>query len=138
MTIKAMTPQQINQAIAEHLGWTDFYTANKAGKRNPHGQHLFGHNPATCEDSTFGGKEFREVPNFYGDLNACHEMEKSLKDTPVYNFWYGYFQHLSCVCGNSSNNNIRLYRCITATAPQRCEAFLRTVGKWQDCPQGKA
>jgi len=64
------------------------------------------------------------VPDYLNDLNACHEMEKALSKTEGY--WqlkgFGkYCNELSAICGEEN---------ITATAAQRAEAFLRTIGKW--------
>lgn len=64
--------------------------------------------------------------NYCADLNAMHEAEKVLKS----------FQHLVNYhallgyCGGTTL--VRLHECITATARQRAEAFLRTLGKWEE------
>lgn len=65
-------------------------------------------------------------PNFATDLNAMHEAEKALKTWDHYtnyHAWLGY-------CGG--NKIVQLHECITATARQRAEAFLRTLGKWEE------
>lgn len=61
------------------------------------------------------------IPDYPGDLNACHEMEKTLTGNEVTR----YDNHLHAICGS-------LQKAIRATASQRCEAFLRAVGKWDD------
>jgi hypothetical protein len=55
-----------------------------------------------------------------------HEAEKVLKSWDHYvnyHAWLGY-------CGG--NKIVQLHECITATARQRAEAFLRTLGKWEE------
>ena len=62
-----------------------------------------------------------DCPQFATDLNAMHEAEKVLKNTYLL-FEYG--MHIS---------NSHHYECLlTATARQRAEAFLRTIGKWEE------
>ena len=62
------------------------------------------------------------------DLNACHEFEKVLdKMTGIHGPSVG-------ICtGNEVYEDMLLGMCnhpIRATAPQRCEAFLKTLDKW--------
>ncbi len=57
------------------------------------------------------------APDYLSDLNACHEMEKVL--TTVQKDYY------ASMLGDNCGSSWRVF----ATAPQRCEAFLRTLGK---------
>lgn len=59
------------------------------------------------------------------DLNACAEMEKSLKGEQRH-------QYASELCYTVGNTHVEQFDIITATAPQRCEAFLRAKGLWRD------
>jgi hypothetical protein len=74
------------------------------------------------------------VPNYLNDLNAMHEAEKVLTDLQHQH----YYAALELVCSGipyDSNGWYGagwLYRTATATAAQRTEAFLRTIGKWED------
>lgn len=61
------------------------------------------------------------LPDFLTDLNAAHEMEKVLR------------------CGGENSQYERYsnllretldLEAVSATAAQRAEAFLRTIGKW--------
>lgn len=61
------------------------------------------------------------TPDYLCDLNACHEMEKVLTRDQ----WWKYFENLQDVMEEIVVQNI-----IRATAPQRCEAFLKTLGLW--------
>ena len=67
------------------------------------------------------------VPDYLGDLNACHEMEKVLMEKGV-NAWWSYVAFIN-------RHNPRPFgteTAVHATAPQRCEAFLRTLGLWEE------
>jgi len=68
-------------------------------------------------------------PDYLTDLNACHEMEKVLPRQLYHvDYWqkgYGRFQQIL------SELTITPY---SATANQRAEAFLRTLGLWQPTP----
>lgn len=101
-----MKPEEIRIAIAEACGWTDV-------KSSWQGQQCFGY-----ENKTDG--HVTRVPDFTNDLNACFEMEEML--TPEQK--KAYRKTLADICRRDGN--------IFATAGQRCEAFLRTVGLWRE------
>jgi hypothetical protein len=114
-----MTDEQINAAIAKEcgfVGWDEFYV-NKDGPK-----FRFWDYP---KDWTGPSRE-PWVPLFCTDLNAMHEAEKVLAPKNWNRFsekWWNYYHHLSDgdVC-----------KTIHATARQRAEAFLRTLGKWEE------
>ena len=69
----------------------------------------------------------RGVPDFTGDLNEMHEAENMLiegfEDEPESSeLWSDYQTNLIIACP--------AYLSYHATARQRAEAFLRTLGKW--------
>lgn len=89
----------------------------------------------------YGGKIvfFNDIPDYLNDLNAMHEAEKVLKTQnqtkSVKNLWRTYKIELWKIV----NPEIRFQwdsehwiNCISATAEQRAEAFLRTIGKWEE------
>lgn len=106
-----MTDEQINAAIAEACGWTDFVVHPEFG--------LMG-----LPSDTHG---LRTAVDWYTvDLNAMHEAEKILAPKSWNNFsdkWWDYHNNLKRVTEG---------RAICATARQRAEAFLRTLGKWKE------
>lgn len=106
-----MTDEQINQRIAKACGWTDFVVHPEFG--------LMGTPPNT--------PGLRTAVEFYiVDLNAMHEAEKMLAPRNWNNYsesWWNYSRNLACISDG---------RAIHATARQRAEAFLRTLGKWDD------
>ncbi len=66
------------------------------------------------------------VRDYCSDLNAMHEAEKVLAPKNWDRFsekWWNYYHHL--VDGD-------VCKTIHATARQRAEAFLRTLGKWEE------
>jgi hypothetical protein len=99
-----MTKEQINIAIAEHLGW------KKKREVEP------GYWVWFAPNGNLSGQD--NIPNYASDLNAMHEAEKVLSSERLVQFWMR--------IPSSS-----------ATAPQRAEAFLRTVGKWQETPDNQ-
>lgn len=68
-----------------------------------------------------------EVPDYLNDLNAMHEVEKVLDDgiQDAGSLRYKYADQIYRV---TVPNNQQPFR---ATAPQRAEAFLRTIEKWE-------
>jgi len=68
-----------------------------------------------------------KLPDYLNDLNACHEFEKVLSTSPEYmqqHAFNNYAYLLIEMCKHQCN-------AVSATAAQRCEAFLRTIGKWR-------
>lgn len=62
------------------------------------------------------------LPDYLSDLNAMHEAEKGLQH-------YGYFADQLAIIMKQPRQGVML---IGATAPQRAEAFLRTLNLWDD------
>ena len=84
-----MTDDQINAAIAAHLGIT-----RKTG-----------------------------IPDFSNDLNEMHDAEMTLTEDQMW-----------VMARNIERNEDKWY--FHATARQRAEAFLRTIGKWNQSGDG--
>jgi hypothetical protein len=109
-----MTPEQQRIAIAEACGWTEI-------------------EPCTCCNGVSRayeptpGAHKKHLPNYPFDLNAMHEAEKIIPRQLFHvDYWqkgYGRFQQIL------SGITITPY---SATATQRAEAFLRTIGKWEE------
>jgi len=71
------------------------------------------------------------LPDYLNDLNAMHEAEKILNEKQA--VWY--LQKLTQVrfkAGVSGMIGCMIDKTVFATASQRAEAFLRTIGKWED------
>jgi hypothetical protein len=113
-----MKAEQINIKIAEACGW----------KQHPE-DGIIG-----CWDDNEGFTK-ANIPNYYSDLNACHEavMSISLKEKPE---WcpLEYTDNLLIVVNLSATHCVERgsFKHTNATAPQRCEAFLKTLGLWEE------
>jgi len=114
-----MNDEEINRAIAEHLGWiVPDGCAN--WRTRPDGKMVF-FNPLSEQDP---------IPNYCGDLNACAEFEKTIVD------WVCYRIKLSNVLGIGYApdldicEDVRAF--VSAKPKQRCEAFLRIHNKWKE------
>jgi hypothetical protein len=119
-----MTEEQINWAVASACGWTPC---------GHDGDGLCG-DPA-CNKWYPPGKNIEtaiamDVPNYCADLNAMHEAEKALD----YGQAVTYLKTLDEIVRRDPMGGIWSHF-VHATARQRAEAFLRTLGKWQDTPQ---
>ena len=66
----------------------------------------------------------RDCPDYLVDLNAMHEAEKVFEG---YGMRQSYRRNLLIACDTNDLNEI-----ISASASQRAEAFLRTIGKWEE------
>lgn len=103
-----MTNEQINIAIAESLGEIDPRYTTTGGFIASY----------VINGVTVG---FHGLPNYTADLNACHEMVRHLTDDE----YAKYSQSLLQLVGSFTRPRYH-----DATARQRCEAYLRTIGKW--------
>ena len=77
-----------------------------------------------------------QVPDYIYDLNAMHDAEKVLWDTGKAMEFTN--QLVSIVCSargfrwDKGTSDDHLMCLSHATAAQRAEAFLRTIGKWEE------
>ena len=110
-----MTDEQINIAIAEACGWARIRLP-LAGPRLA--SPMMQKSPMYCASIP----DTEPSPNYCNDLNAIHEAELATFKTG--GAWGEYFDYLSIVCDLGNDP-------ITATARQRSEAFLKTIGKWE-------
>ena len=62
------------------------------------------------------------VPDYCNDLNAMHEAEK-IFDNALY------CRYIDELCTQAIKGKNSMY---LATAAQRAEAFLKTIGKWEE------
>lgn len=102
-----MTNQQINQRIAEACGWKP--------KRQTKLTRT-GHFKVSYENP----------PDYCSDLNAMHEAEKVLGN--AVNAYGIKLMHLIQVTDKDCPSTFIWH----ATTRQRAEAFLRTLGKWEE------
>lgn len=112
-----MNPEQQRVAIAEACGWTaredieNFWRAVDASGNMTHELWMSERNVWSAG-----------IPNYLNDLNAMHDAEKTLTDKAHEEFRLNLYD----VIGDDS----RLI--VSSTATQRAEAFLRTIGKWEE------
>jgi len=122
-----MTAAQKLNAIAEACGWTSKKVP--PDDQNPYGefQHTWWLNPLNPE------RYPHPLPDYLTDLNAMHEAEKVLRNDQFH--YTAYWRHLfQVVAGKAWAGDIGYFHfeMTHATAAQRAEAFLRTLGKWID------
>ena len=106
-----MKPEQQRIAIAQACGW-ELVIDNPLYEpywEDPKGNKI----GVSC------GMRF---PDYLNDLNAMHEAEKVIPDLVLYRR----FIYLVVLDYPSNTTNEPAF----ATAAQRAEAFLRTIGKW--------
>jgi hypothetical protein len=109
-----MTPEQMRIKIAEACGWK----FDKTIATRPDGKRLY---------FAFGNIIDRACPDYLNDLNAMHEAEMCLKsadDETNNGKYYAFCEELEQVAGHWEQTS--------ATALQRAEAFLRTLGLWEE------
>jgi len=112
-----MSDEQINIAIAEACGWTHIFQPDDEFA-------LLGMHPAHSM-----GRDYSTVPDYCDDLNAMHKAERSVP----FNI-YDYVGQLAEASGAALyyEDDSEAFQLLSATARQRAEAFLRTLGKWEE------
>jgi len=123
-----MTNEQINIAIAETCGWTDcvFVESLKLTKGfpPPNNPTIYG----TYENG------MAQLPNYCNDLNVMHEAERT---STIFKSWRAtktWMDNL-CICsdlGRLPESAPDWAFVLQATAAQRAEAFLKTIGEWEE------
>lgn len=70
---------------------------------------------------------YGRIPNYCHDLNAMYEAEETLSETQLQSM-------ASLLCGRDDRTTYenRYAKVMHTSARQRAEAFLRTIGKWQN------
>ena len=113
-----MNPEQQRIAIAEACGWTEI-------------------EPCTCCDGVSRGyhptpgAHKKHLPDYLNDLNAMNDAEKVLTKAN----WGGYAAELYRITDAHNHGispNHHWLAVAFSTASQRAEAFLRTIGKWEE------
>jgi len=121
-----MTDQEINIAIAEACGWVWTYGHNSLYDKCSVLRYW-----RLPQMKPLEGVAYKDIPQFCTDLNAMHEAWLSLNLGEQCEF-SDYLAEI--VCRNQPNRlmyDLTLHGVIeNATAHQRAEAFLRTIGKW--------
>lgn len=113
-----MTDEQINQRIAEACGWKIF------------SKPLTGCGFAAYAKSP-NGDPSPGVPDYCNDLNSVAEACESVFSES--NAWSTFVYKLSkIICAGHYTDHDTLIMTNRATARQRAEAFLRTLGKWEE------
>jgi hypothetical protein len=108
-----MTDKQINKAIAVLRGWRfvednpDYEPYWEDPKSNMLSAHL------------------DWFPNYAGCLNAMHEVEKTFNPIKA-------AEYARMLTSTAWQSEQPIFAPMTATARQRAEAFLRTLGKWEE------
>lgn len=135
-----MTDEEINRAIAEHLGW-NWWAVEKGGWYYRQGGA--GYTNRIDEAGRYTEADARKElvrgepmgvhpippPNYSNDLNACAEFEKTIKSDEAMD---EYLFRLAYVLQTAiAFNSFSTFARVTAKPRQRAEAFLRTVGKWK-------
>lgn len=100
-----MTNEQINAAIAEVCGWTEIGSCDCGFKISGMPPYRSAHK--------------KHIPDYCADLNEMHDAEKVCR---VDRNWI-YLNELDLVCRVDA---------VYATARERAEALLRTLGKWEE------
>ena len=81
---------------------------------------------------TTNGKTWEPFPNYPNDLNACHEMEKVLNAGQIDTYLGHLYSFTKAARKGSDPWKIISSRvAVHATAAQRGEAFLKTLGLWE-------
>ena len=123
-----MTPQKQRIAIAEACGLTNVVPVVIRNVRHQ-GDDI------TVRISSDSG----QVPDYIYDLNAMHDAEKFILSTDLYIQYVNYLFRsvgLNRTYYMGATPEVfpadRQFAVFHATAGQRAEAFLRTIGKWEE------
>lgn len=109
-----MTDQEMNKRIAEWCGWQ--ISQDNSQFKMPGDKFWRGRGYNSI---------FKCIPNFCRDLNDMHEAEKVMKEEQQTTYADTLFNRGDEGCG-------WMFNVAHATARQRAEAFLKTIGRWEE------
>lgn len=123
-----MNQEKQRIAIAEACGWTNIRIVSDGTNPNIHPssrpKHLRGTPPPP---KTYAYQI--TPPDYLNDLNAMNEAEMTIDSYKRMDFR----DYLVDMIQNDGFTEDDAHgECVHATAAQRAEAFLRTIGKWED------
>ena len=119
-----MTPDQQRIAIATACGWQN---VTPVVVQNVKYQG---------DDRTVGiSSDSGWIPDYLNDLNACHEMEKVLDYEQCEAFSNTVADIVQAANREKDYAFPWAFARIHATAAERCEAFLRVMGLWEEDAQ---
>lgn len=118
-----LTQEEKRVRIAEACGWkhVGIRETGSYGAGSPYG---FKPNAAVIEPRFTGLTA--EVPDYFNDLNAMHEVERVLTDKQ----WDEYESWLRRVCEGCAYYEGAGKELLHATSAQRAEAFGKTLNLW--------
>jgi hypothetical protein len=122
----ALTKDQQRIKVAKLCGWTNIVT-DREWERDGYdftSTALVG-TPNGCV--WVGSASLEEVPDYLHDLNACHKFEPTLSDEQ----YEQYDNNLFCIF-EMMPESVKYLRITSATAAQRCEAFVMTMEPEQE------
>lgn len=113
-----MNAEKQRIAIAEACGWEVMHPEQMMGFSSP---------TPECQESL--------LPDYLNDLNAMHEAEKVLNANQRVAYACRLTEPVRDEIYNVIPHDLDYHVCFPAlhtTASQRAEAFLRTIGKWEE------
>lgn len=123
-----MNPEQQRIVIAEACGWKEIRAEVDWLPKELTGIFTWPH-PTDAEKIKYFINR-KPIPDFLHDLNAMHEAEKVLTDEQDLEYSEALEQVVKGRFATANSEDMRRLR--SATAFQRAEAFLRTIGKWEE------
>ncbi len=126
-----MKPEQQRIAIAEACG---LLVCCKADPDNPEAWKTGHFSPSAAKQRRMrwpSSAIVKIIPDYLTDLNACHEAEKVLRLEHVVRYEKTLWLLVKCAWEKASDKKTPIGTW-HSTAAQRAEAFLRTIGKWED------
>jgi hypothetical protein len=120
-----MTPEKQRIAIATACGWTNV------------APRIVQNVKYQGDDITVGiWSDDGWIPDYLNDLNAMNEAEKVLsgEQKEQFIFWLNHLHPSADIHFAEKKRELRLdvFDLVHTTAAQRAEAFLRTLGLWQE------
>ena len=124
-----MTPNEINKRISNACGVIpqEGYFCHHCGYSVAGKYVTFDERHDLLKGGCGGHLGIWSPTNYHGDLNAMHEAEKVLTEKGV-NYWWEYVNYINRLNPTPFGHETAVH----ATAAQRAEAFLRTIGQWED------
>lgn len=127
-----MKPEQQRIAIAEACGWKFIKIHKLAQTGFFYFKPFIADKKLAVEGKLKGATAIYNLPDYLNDLNAMHEVWITLDSKESRIKFHHELQQVVVKAGGHATSSILDVECCVenATAAQRAEAFLKTIGKW--------
>ena len=123
-----MKPERMREKLAEWVGWRRCVEYDFDVYCSLHDQPVY---RTTMFELDGDIRDVSELPNYTSELNAMRTLERRLDGDQMFKYYQEIYWLVEGLRSAGPEYPAQHYL-LHASAPQRCEALLKTLGLWED------